>query len=128
MAIGKKEQIVGIIPGDLIHFYLKLFFSFDFVSLHIHKGDEVFFVSHGDGLAIWTPTNVDVFTYNKRQQIYINNLLGKKSCVKSNFTNNRWGKMFHSRNRYKIKTKSLDDFKFDSDLNGPYSWKLNNFS
>ena len=67
MAIGKKEQIVGIIPGDLIHFYLKLFLSFDFVSLYIHKGDEVFFVAHGDGLAIWTPTNVDVFTCNKRQ-------------------------------------------------------------
>lgn len=63
LAIGQKEQIACVVPGDFVDFKVELFFCSNFVRSRIDECDNIFFVTHSDCVAIGWPGNVDVFTF-----------------------------------------------------------------
>lgn len=62
ISVGEEEHVVVVVPGNLIHLELELLLSLRPVSLGVNEGDYIIFVTNGDSLTVWTPTDVDVFS------------------------------------------------------------------
>ena len=62
MPIGQEEQVILIIPGDLIDFKFKLFLCLDTMGPSIYESHQIFLVSNSNSLAIWTPTDINILT------------------------------------------------------------------
>ena len=63
LSIGQEKKVGIFVPWDLIDLKLELFFGDDLVSSDVYKTDQIFFVSNRDGFAVWSPGNVDIFSF-----------------------------------------------------------------
>ena len=59
-AIGQEEQVIALVPADLIHLKLELLLRPDLEGLGVDEGEEILLVTHGDGAAVRRPGDVDV--------------------------------------------------------------------
>lgn len=62
VAVGQKEHIIVVVPGNFIDLKLKLFFSTWTVSLCINESHHIILIPNSNGLTIRTPTYVDVLS------------------------------------------------------------------
>ena len=65
LAIGQEEEIVFFVPGDFVDLEPELLLSFNLLRFGIDEGDQILFVADGDGLAVRTPVDVDVFALGR---------------------------------------------------------------
>ena len=55
LTVGQEEKVTFFVPGDFVDLELELFLFLDLVRFGVDEGDQVFFVAHGDGFAVWRP-------------------------------------------------------------------------
>ena len=63
LAAGQEEQIARLVPFNFVYFKVKLLFCVDFEHSSINECDQIFLVTHSNGISIWRPCNIYVFTY-----------------------------------------------------------------
>lgn len=59
-SIGQKEQIICVVPRDLVYFKAERLLHSNFVCSRIDKRDQVFFVAHSDCFSVRRPGYVYV--------------------------------------------------------------------
>ena len=62
LTTGEKEEISIIVPANLIHFELELFFGSSLVSLYIDERHQVLLVTDSNRMTIRRPTYIDVLS------------------------------------------------------------------
>ena len=63
LAIGQKEQVGFFVPRYLIDFKFELLFGYNLMRANINERNKVFFVANSYGFTVWSPGNIDVFTF-----------------------------------------------------------------
>ena len=63
-----EEQVVLVVPGDLVHLEAELFVAHDLALSHVDERHEVLLVSDGDRLAVRRPRDVDVLAWRHKRR------------------------------------------------------------
>lgn len=65
VAVGEKEHVVVIVPGNLVHLKLELFLCSGSMRFGVNERHHVVFVADGDGLTVRTPADVNILPYKE---------------------------------------------------------------
>lgn len=65
ISISEEEHIIIIVPRDFINLKFELLLRFGAVSFYIYESDYIILIAYCNGLTIWAPADIYVFTYKQ---------------------------------------------------------------
>lgn len=63
LAVSQEKQITSIIPRYFVHLKSVLFLGLYLVRSGVYERDQVFFVAHGNRLAVRGPRDINIFAF-----------------------------------------------------------------
>lgn len=69
LSIGEVEEVICIVPRQLVDLKLELLLVADLLATDIYEWHQVLFVPNGNCLTIWGPCDVDVLSWKIKPMI-----------------------------------------------------------